>query len=136
MNIFQRYLLAGLLAVAITFVFGADARAGYPYAVQPVAPAVVGYTAEQRGFFGRRVVMRPVVAPVVAAVPTVAVARPVITVARPVVAPVAPVASYYAPTVRPVAAYYAPPVTPVVTTYRVPVVTTYRLPVTSYMISY
>ena len=71
-----------------------EAQAQYPvyYApVQPVAPAVVGYSARRAGLFGQRVVVRPIVAPVAAA--PVVLARPVVdtaapaVVARPIVAP-------------------------------------------------
>jgi hypothetical protein len=116
-----------------------NATAQVPVAVQPVVPGVVGYSAEYRGLFGRRVVYRPIVAPVAAApvaVAPVAVARPIVSVARPVItaAPLAyaPVQSYYAPVqsyYAPVQSYYAPvqsnyaPVAPVITTYRYPVTT-------------
>ncbi len=119
------------LLVAGWFVVGmaSNADAQYPVAVMPyqaVSPVVVGYSAQRRGLFGRRVVYRPVatapyavpVAPYVAAAPYVS-ARPVavvprVTVARPVVvaAPVAvPVMTYRVPRV---------PVVPV-QTYRLPV---------------
>ena len=136
MRNFARYLLVAAVAVAGAIAFQSDAQAQVPIAVttvQPVVPAVVGYTAERRGLFGRRVVYRPVVAPVGAAVPvasTVTVARPVVTVARPVVTVARPVvpAPIIAP--PPVAAYYPPVAVPVavpapVTTYRVPVVYPY-----------
>ena len=113
MNNAKRILMAGLIAGVITIALQSDAKAQYAVTVQPVVPAVVGYTAERRGFFGQRVVLRPVVANVPAA-PAVAVERTV-TVARPAVEPVA--AYYPPPTVtvariprlRPVAAYHAPP---------------------------
>ncbi len=138
MNTAKRILMVGLIAGVITIALPGDAKAQYPVAVQPVVPAVVGYTAERRGFFGQRVVLRPVVAnvpaaPAVAVERTVTVARPAVepvaayypppavTVAHPAVAPVAayyapPVArvsAYYAQTVARVSAYYAPPVAPV-----------------------
>ena len=119
------------LLVAGWFVVGmsSNADAQYPVAVVPVqtvSPVVVGYSAQRRGLFGRRVVYRPVVSapyavpvapvvgtPVVAARPVTVV--PSVTVARPVVvapAPVAvPVMTYRVPTV---------PIVPV-QTYRLPV---------------
>lgn len=119
------------LLVAGWFVVGmsSNANAQYPVAVVPVqtvSPVVVGYSAQRRGLFGRRVVYRPVVTapyavpvapvvgtPVVAARPVTVV--PSVTVARPVVvapAPVAvPVMTYRVPTV---------PIVPV-QTYRLPV---------------
>ncbi len=97
------------LITSISLTAGSRAEAQYPVAVQPVAPVVVGYSAQRRGLFGRRIVYRPVVAPV--AVAPVAVAAPV-TVARPVVVAypptVAPVASYYAPAEPVATSYYAP----------------------------
>ncbi len=143
MNNVKRILIAGLIAGVITIALQNDAKAQYPVAVQPVVPAVVGYTAERRGLFGQRVVFRPVVAnvpaaPAVAVEPAVTVARPVVTVARPAVEPVA---AYYPPPAQPVVTTYRVPVVttyraPVVSTYRVPVVTTYRIPYSSFMIAY
>jgi hypothetical protein len=91
-----RFLCVAILASCLTFAFQSDAQAQFTV-LQPVVPAVVGYSAERRGLFGRRIVYRPIVAPVatvavarpVIAAPTVAVARPVlaaptVTVARPV----------------------------------------------------
>ncbi len=126
----KRSMLVGFLAAAFCLTYPENASAQYPVAVQPVAPAVVGYTAHRRGVFGRRVVYRPVVAPVapvVPAAPVVTVARPVVTVARPVVSVARPVVTVARPvvpvvTVAPVAAYYAPPV---VRAYRVPVLVGY-----------
>jgi hypothetical protein len=117
---FTRVLYCAVAVSCLMLATNKEASAQYPvyYApVQPVAPAVVGYSARRAGLFGQRVVVRPVFAPVAVSAPVVA-ARPVVApapvvAARPVLAP-APV------TVR---AYYAPPV-PVavpVTTYRVPV---------------
>ena len=103
MRTITRSLTVGLFAIFMTFAFERDANAQYPVAAQPVAPAVVGYAAQRRGLFGRRVVYRPVVAPVpVAAVPV----APVVTAARPVIA--APVTVGYAPAVAPVTVRYAP----------------------------
>ena len=99
-----------------------DAQAQYPVAVtqvQPVVPAVVGYTAERRGLFGWRVVYRPVIAgvPSVPVTPTVAVAPAVVSqrVVMGYAPPVGPVTSYYAPPVS-----VAAPLPPPITTYRVP----------------
>jgi hypothetical protein len=136
MNNLKRIMIAGLVAAVITIAMQNDATAQYPVAVQPVVPAVVGYTAERRGFFGQRVVLRPVVANVAAA-PAVPV-EPAVTVRRPAVEPVA---AYYPPPAKPVVTTYRVPVVttyrvPVVTTYRVPVVTTYRVPYSSFMIAY
>ena len=117
-----RCLLVGAVAVAALVVMPSSAHAQYPVAVtpvQPVVPAVVGYTAERRGLFGWRTDYRPVVA----GVPTVPVA-PAVAVAPPVVSQRVVVG--YAPPVQPVTSYYAPPVTiaaplpPPITTYRVP----------------
>ena len=104
-----RLLCLAALALVTMHITTKEAAAQYPVyygpVVQPVAPAVVGYTARRAGFFGRRVIVRPVVAPVVAAPAPVVVARPV--VAAPVV---------------PVTAYYPPAVAVPVTTYRAPVI--------------
>jgi hypothetical protein len=145
----MRQLTTQLLCFAIVasgFLISTSSQASaqYPVYAAPAQPAVVGYSAQRRGLFGRRVVYRPVVAPVAAVAP-VAVARPVI--AAPVTSnyapPVAaPVTSYYAPPVAvappvvaaPVTSYYAPPV-PVaapVTTYRAPIRTYYRAPIRTY----
>ncbi len=135
MRLITRILCILAVAFALTALTPERAEAQYPVAVpvvQPVVPAVVGYSAERRGLFGLRVVYRPVVAPVAAApvavAPTVSVARPVVTVApstvaRPVVTVARPVVTVARPvvSVAPVATYYAPPVIPV-TTYRYPVV--------------
>ena len=64
--------LVCVLAMAVGLVSCSDrsADAGHPVyyaAAPPVMPAVVGYSARRGGVFGQRVVMRPVVAPVVAA---------------------------------------------------------------------
>ena len=143
MRILIRILCAGMFAFCFAFTSPQDASAQYAVAVTPVAPAVVGYAPERRGLFGRRVVYRPVVTPVAAAVrvapvtvarPVVTVARPVVTVARPVVTVARPVVTVSRPVVtvsRPVVSVARPVVTmarPVVTVAR-PVVTA---PVTSY----
>ncbi len=136
MRTITRSLFTGCIALLMTLAVQNDANAQYPVAVQPVAPAVVGYTAERRGLFGRRVVYRPIVAPVAAA--------PVVTAARPVLA--APVTMNYAPEVAPVTMNYAPAVAPPVTVRYAPVtvgtapvvapVTTYRVaPVTTYRVA-
>jgi hypothetical protein len=84
--------------------------AGFPvvYAsAQPVVPAVVGYTARRAGLFGRRVVMRPVVAPVAVPAPVV-VARPVV-VAPPVVVVARPAVTFGFESVAPVTTFFPPP---------------------------
>ena len=94
---------------------GADAQG--PVVVttlRPAVPSVVGYVPVRRGLFGRRIVYRPVVAPVVAA--------PVAVAQRPVVP--APVTTYYAP--APVTTYYAP----------APSITVYRAPLPAYVPAY
>ncbi len=123
-----------LVAAWFSFAMASQADAQYPIAisnpavvvpVQPVSPAVVGYTAERRGLLGLRTVYRPVV--------TAPLAVPV--------APAIPVAPAYAARpvlVAPNSVMAAKPVVivpPPVTTYRVPVVPvapmqTYRIPVT------
>ena len=130
MGIYMRCLLVAAVMSGAVISMSSESEAQVPVAVSPAVPAVVGYTAERRGLFGWRVVYRPVVAPVAAAVPvagvapTVTVARPVVTVARPVVTQRVVVG--YAPPAVPVTSFYAPPVAvPVpapITTYRVPVV--------------
>jgi len=115
MRSFSKILIAGFIPLAMTLAFQSDANGQYPVAVQPVMPAVVGYTAERRGWFGRRVVVRPIVGQVAVA-PIVVAARPVIAapvVAAPVV--VAPITMGYAPAVS----YYRGPA-PVATYYRAP----------------
>ncbi len=136
MNRIKKTLMVGLIVVAISLTFQADAKADYPVLVQPaVAPTVVGYSVRRAGLFGQRVVMRPVVAPAIP-VSTVTVSRPVVTVARPAVVVERPLVTVERPVVtvaRPlVSVGYAPPVAAY---YRpvVPVVT-YRMPVTTYMI--
>ena len=133
-----KLLCCTVVITSFSLASASRAEAQYAVAVQPVAPAVVGYTAQRRGLFGRRVVYRPVVAPVavapVAVEAPVTVARPVvsapITVARPVIA--APVVtSYYAPAAPVVRSYYAPPA-PVVRSYYAPPVV---VPVQSYRIA-
>lgn len=114
----NKRVLALLAAALLTCGFASEAAAQYPVAmdpiaiapepyamvpVQPVSPVVVGYTAERRGLFGRRVVYRSVMtAPLAVPVAPVTVARPV-AVARPVVvarpAVVAPVRTYRVPVV-------------------------------------
>lgn len=134
-----KLLCCTFVITSFSLAAGSRADAQYAVAVQPVAPAVVGYTAQRRGLFGRRIVYRPIVAPV--AVAPVAVAAPV-TVARPVVTAyrpaVVPVASYYAPPAPVVTSYYAP-AAPVVRSYYAPAapvvvpVRTYRVPVPTFV---
>lgn len=109
MRHFTLVLCVAAIAACLTVVPEKTASAQYPYyyaPVQPVVPAVIGYTARRRGLFGRRVVVRPIVAPVVAA--PMVIARPVVTARYGYVAPAT--------------AYYPPPVPVVapVMTYRVP----------------
>jgi hypothetical protein len=144
MGTYMRCLLVTAVISGAVITMPSKAEAQFPVVVAPAAPAVVGYTAERRGLFGRRVVFRPVVAPVATAVPvttvapTVAVARPVVTVARPAVTVARPVVTAaptvvsqrvvvgYAPPPVPVTSFFAPPVSvpvaPPVTTFRVPIV--------------
>ena len=112
MSTITRFICVATIFTCGVLTSQSESKAQYPVYYAPastVAPAVVGYTARRGGLFGQRVVVRPVVAPVMA--------PSAVVVERPVV-PVEPAA---------VQAYYAPPV-PVavpVTTYRVPVVTFY-----------
>jgi hypothetical protein len=135
-----KLLCCTFVITSFSLAAGNRAEAQYAVAVQPVAPAVVGYTAQRRGLFGRRIVYRPIVA--VAPV-AVAVARPVVTsyyapaapVVRSYYAPAAPVVrSYYAPAAPVVRSYYAPAAP--VATYYAPVVVpvrTYRIPVPTFV---
>ena len=133
-----KLLLPALLFVFLSASFASDAKAQYPLAVvpvQPVAPVVVGYTAERRGLFGRRVVYRPVVsAPVVAApvVTTPVVASPVVS-AR-VTVPVAPVAAVAPVTVARPVVVAQPSIAVPVTTYRVPTVPVVPAPIQTYRV--
>ncbi len=136
-------LCIGLIASCVTLASQRRVSAQSAVVVAEV-PSVVGYTAERRGLFGRRIVYRPVVTPVAATVPvapTVAVARPVISTAGVAVdyAPMAaPVTSYYAPSAPVVTRYYAPSA-PVVTRYYAPAqpvvvpVRSYRVRVAPYI---
>ena len=104
------YLGIGLMTLGMVLADQSTAEAQYPYTITPMqtvvtpmqtyAPAVVGYTAERRGLFGRRIVYRPVVAPafgtpVVVAAPPMTVAQSITMVpapmaaARPVLQPAA-----------------------------------------------
>jgi len=129
MQAVTKNVVAGLIASFMALAVQSDAKGQYAVAVQPVTPAVVGYAAERRGLFGRRVVFRPVVGQVPIA-PVVTVAQPIFT--APIIAPVtvgyAPVVTQYQAPV-PVATYYRAPA-PVATYYRAPapVVTYYRAP--------
>ena len=129
MRAVTRNFIAGFSALIMTFACHSTASAQYPVAIQPVAPAVVGYAPVRRGLFGRRIVYRPVVAPVAAVVPVAPVYAPPVTVRyAPAVAPaVAPVTVQYAPAVAPVTTYYRgyAPVVPI-RSYRVPVTYGYR----------
>lgn len=101
MRSFKIKITAGMIGLAVMFAVRGDANAQYAVAVQPVVPAVVGYTAERRGLFRQRVVIRQVVAPVAAAVSF----SPVVP-ARPVVA--ARVAAQYASATAPVVSHDTP----------------------------
>lgn len=83
--------------------------------LRPAAPAVVGYAPVRWGFFGRRLVYRPVVAPTAVVSQQVVVGAPTVAGYAP-----APVTSYYAP--APVTSYYAPAP---VSVYRAPIYAPY-----------
>jgi hypothetical protein len=90
MRSISTYLCFGLMTVAMGLADQREAEAQYPYTVnaaptyiapvQAYAPAIVGYTAERRGLFGRRTVYRPVLGPSVAQ--PIAVAAPVQTITQ------------------------------------------------------
>ena len=106
----MRVACLGVLSVGFFCLTGnkADAQVAVGVTTYRPAPAVVSYAPVRWGFFGRRVIYRPVITPVAPA-----------PVAPAPVAP-APVVSGYAPTTT----YYAPaPVAPAVPVYRVPVTT-------------
>lgn len=122
----------GLLAVAVMLADQREAEAQYPYTinagatyvapVQAYAPAVVGYTAERRGLFGRRTVYRPVLGPSVAQ--PVAVVAPVETITQATAITPAPIAPAPIAAARPVlqasAVYQAPVASaPVIVSQRV-----------------
>ena len=156
MGIFMRCLLVAAVMSGAVITMSSESEAQVPVVVSPAVPAVVGFSAERRGLFGRRVVFRPVVAPVSTAVPVttfapaVTVARPVVTMSRPVVTMSRPVVTMSQPVVmarpvvtvaRPVvtqrvAVGFAPPAVPVTSFFAPPVgvpiaapVTTFRVPV-------
>ena len=129
MQTFTRFFCAAVIVAGWMLTTTTDVKAQYPVysvPVAPVAPAVVGYAPERRGLFGQRVVYRPVVGAVTAAVPVpvapVTVARPVIVgrPALPVAVAPAPVTAYYAPA-APVGVPAPIAVPAPVTTYRVPI---------------
>ena len=141
MDRISRLLIVVCLAACFTVAMDEQASAQYPVAVVPTVTPV-GYAAETRGLWGRRVVYRPVYATTATAVPVapVTVARPVIaapsvTVARPVItAPTVTVARpvIAAPTVtvaRPLIAAPTVTVAPVRVYRPVVPVTTYYSPV-------
>ena len=104
-----RILSAALIVSLAMFVGSRQANAQYPVAVstvQPVVPAVVGYTARPYGLFGLRTAYQPIVAPVVAHTYPQAIVAPYPTF-RPAIVPRV---SYYmpAPMVTPVATYFVP----------------------------
>jgi len=95
------YLCFGLMTVGMGIGDQREAEAQYPYTVNvaptyvaPVpayAPAIVGYSAERRGLFGRRTVYRPVLGPSVAQ--PIAVAAPVETISQATAIAAAPIAA-------------------------------------------
>jgi hypothetical protein len=113
MRRFEKSVCLAAVAASLLLVAENQVSAQYPvyYAPPPVVPAVVGYSARRAGLFGRRVVVRPVVAAV--PVPTVPVAISTVAVARPVVT-----TSFGTET--PVAAFYPPAVSIPVARYRIP----------------
>jgi hypothetical protein len=90
MRSISTYLCFGLMTVGMGLADHRQAQAQYPYTIntaptyiapaQAYAPAIVGYTAERRGLFGRRTVYRPVLGPSVAQ--PIAVAAPVETITQ------------------------------------------------------
>jgi hypothetical protein len=132
MRSISTYLCFGLMAVAMGFADQREAEAQYPYTinaaptyiapVQAYAPAIVGYTAERRGLFGRRTVYRPVLGPSVAQ--PIAVAAPVETITQAMAIAPAPIAAAPIAAARPVVEapmVYSSPVmsAPVVVSQRV-----------------
>ena len=101
MRSISTYLCFGLMTVAMGLADQREAEAQYPYTVnaaptyiapvQAYAPAIVGYTAERRGLFGRRTVYRPVLGPSVAQ--PIAVAAPVETITQATAIAPAPIAA-------------------------------------------
>jgi hypothetical protein len=101
MRSISTYLCFGLMTVAMGLADQREAEAQYPYTVnaaptyiapvQAYAPAIVGYTAERRGLFGRRTVYRPVLGPSVAQ--PIAVAAPVQTITQATAIAPAPIAA-------------------------------------------
>ena len=110
MRSISTYLCFGLMTVAMGLADQREAEAQYPYTinaaptyiapVQAYAPAIVGYTAERRGLFGRRTVYRPVLGPSVAQ--PIAVAAPVETITQATAIGPAPIAAAPIAAARPV----------------------------------
>lgn len=101
MRTISTYLGIGLMTLGMVLAAQSTAEAQYPYTITPMqtvvtpvqtyAPAVVGYAAERRGLFGRRIVYRPLVAPalgtpVVVAAPLAMVTQTTAMIPSPVVA--------------------------------------------------
>ncbi|MCP4941946.1 MAG: hypothetical protein GY924_08205 [Planctomycetaceae bacterium] len=127
MRSISTYFGVGLLAVGVMLADQRDAEAQYPYTinagatyvapVQAYAPAVVGYTAERRGLFGRRTVYRPVLGPSVAQ--PIAVVAPVQTITQATAYAPAPITAAR-PVLQAPAFYQAPlAAAPVVVSQRV-----------------
>jgi hypothetical protein len=127
MRSISTYFGVGLLAVGVMLADQRDAEAQYPYTinggasyvapVQAYAPAVVGYTAERRGLFGRRTVYRPVLGPSVAQ--PIAVVAPVETITQATAFAPVPITAAR-PVLQPTAVYQSPlAAAPVVVSQRV-----------------
>ena len=127
MRLIINSLVVGLVSVGMGLTEQREAAAQYPYTInatptyvvpaQAYAPAVVGYTAERRGLFGRRTVFKPVLGPSVAQ--PVAVAAPLETVTQATAIAPVPVTSSR-PVISPAPIYSTPVASaPVVVSQRV-----------------